>query len=77
MASANLPDGRKLVSLVDGGSGHSGRRSADIHFGLGVWEKTKPVPVEIKWRDSEGKGQQRTLQLAPGWRTVQLRRADA
>ena len=30
-----LPNGRKLVAQVDGGSGHSGRRSPDIHLGLG------------------------------------------
>jgi hypothetical protein len=77
LANVNLPEGRKLVSQVDGGTGHSGRRSPDIHFGLGGWEKTKLVSVEIKWRDSEGKIQQTTRQLLPGWHTIQLRRADA
>jgi hypothetical protein len=76
LASVNLPDGRKLIAQVDGGNGHSGRRSPDIHFGLGVWRKAKPVPVEIKWRDRDGKVQQKALPLSPGWRTIQLRGAD-
>jgi hypothetical protein len=76
VAAVNLADGRRLVSQVDGGSGHSGRRSPDIHFGLGAAEKAKPVQVEIKWRDTDGRVQQRTLQLVPGWHTVELRSAD-
>jgi hypothetical protein len=77
VATVNLADGRKLVSQIDGGSGHSGRRSAEIHFGLGAAEKSKPVQVEIKWRNSEGKIQQSTLSLIPGWHTIQLRSTDA
>jgi hypothetical protein len=72
VARVNLPDGRKLVSQVDGGNGHSGRRSPDIHFGLAAAEKSKPVAVEVKWRDRDGKVQQRTINLSPGWHTVQL-----
>ena len=72
VATVNLADGRRLVSQVDGGSGHSGRRSPDIHFGLGAAEKSKPVQVEIKWRDTEGKIHQRTLQLVPGWHTIHV-----
>ena len=34
-AQLTLPDGRKFVAQVDGGSGHAGRRSPDIHLGLG------------------------------------------
>jgi len=76
VAAARLADGRKLVAQVDGGTGHSGRRSPDIHFGLGAAEKSRPVPVEIKWRDREGKVRQRALSFAPGWHTVQLNGAD-
>jgi len=72
-ATVNLADGRRLVSYVDGGSGHSGRRSPDIHFGLGAVEKSKPVPVEVRWRDTEGKIHQRKHQLVPGWHTIQLK----
>jgi hypothetical protein len=77
VARVNLPDGRKLVAQVDGGTGHSGRRSPDIHFGLGAWEKSKPVPVELKWRNREGRVQQSALQLVPGWHTVQLQSTNA
>jgi hypothetical protein len=73
VARVALPDGRKLVAQVDGGSGHSGHRSPDLHFGLGNWDKSQRVPLEIHWRDREGKVRQRTLPLAPGWHTVQLR----
>ena len=64
---------RRLVSQIDGGSGHSGRRSPELHFGIGTVEKNKPVKVEIKWRDTEGKVQQSIQQLLPGWHTIRLR----
>lgn len=76
VARVNLPDGRKLVAQVDGGTGHSGRRSPDIHFGLGKWEKTNPVSIEIKWRNQGGKVQESTLQVMPGWHGIQLRGTD-
>jgi len=76
VAKVKLPDGRNLVAQVDGGTGHSGRRSPDIHFGLASWEKSKPVPVEIKWRNREGKVQLSSLQLVPGWHTVNLGNGD-
>jgi hypothetical protein len=76
VAMVNLPDGRKLVSHVDGGTGHSGRRSPDMHFGLGAAGKSKTVQVEIRWRNSEGMIHQSTLPLVPGWHTVELRSAD-
>lgn len=76
-ATVTLADGRRLVSQVDGGNGHSGRRSADLHFGLGTADPAKPVPVEIRWRDTEGKVRQSTQSLLPGWHTVQLDREKA
>ena len=77
VAGMNLADGRKFVAQVDGGTGHSGRRSLDIHFGLGAWEKSKPLDVELKWRDRSGKVQQMALQVTPGWHTLPLRSANA
>jgi len=71
-AMAHLPDGRKLIGQIDGGSGHSGRRSPDIHLGLGALPKGQRVSVDLKWRDSGGKVQATTLQLEPGWHTVRL-----
>jgi len=75
-ARAVLPDGRKLVAQVDGGNGHSGHRSPDLHFGLGAWEKSKPVEVEIQWRAREGGIGQNRLKLVPGWHKIQLRGGD-
>jgi hypothetical protein len=76
VARVNLPDGRNLVAQVDGGSGHSGRRSPDIHFGLGTWERSRLVPVEVKWRDRDGKTQQRVMSLLAGWHTIELRNSE-
>jgi len=72
VARVELPKGPTLIGRVDGGSGHSGRRSPDIHFGLANWSKTQPVSVEISWRDLGGKIQKTTLQTTPGWHSVQL-----
>ena len=67
-----MPDGRKLVGQVDGGSGHSGRRSPDIHLGLGKLDPKTPLDVALTWRDTRGQFQQKTLKLTPGWHTVLL-----
>jgi hypothetical protein len=71
-ATVKLPDGRKLVAQVDGGSGHSGRRSPDIHLGLGQLTDNSNVQVELRWRNTHGEQQRATLQLSPGWHTVLL-----
>ncbi len=67
-----LPDGRKLAAQVDGGNGHSGKRSPDLHFGLGRIPQNTSLKVELRWRDPEGRIHQDILQLAPGWHTVML-----
>ena len=64
VARVSLPDGRKLVAQVDGGTGHSGHRSPDIHFGLGTFDGSKRVDVEIQWRNREGNVQQRVTSIA-------------
>jgi hypothetical protein len=71
-ALVTLSDGRKFVAQVDGGSGHSGRRSPDIHIGLGKLDPAIMLDVQVKWRDTAGQFQQTTLKLAPGWHTVML-----
>jgi enediyne biosynthesis protein E4 len=73
-ATVYLPDGRRLVAQVDGGNGHSGKRSPDLHFGLGQLSSNKTLPVELRWRDTNGQTHQDTLQLSPGWYTVLLGR---
>lgn len=72
VVKVSLPDGRLLVTQVDGGNGHSGKRSADVHFGLGSVPREIPLPVEINWRNGNGQVQQQKIQLKPGWHTVIL-----
>jgi len=72
VAAVELSDGRKLVAQVDGGSGHSGRRSPDIHLGLGDVPAGAKLNVELKWRDHTGKAHVSTIMLAPGWHTIRL-----
>ena len=71
-ATVYLPDGRKLFGQVDGGNGHSGKRSSDLHFGLGSIPHNTSLKVELRWRDPEGRIHQDVLQLTPGWHTVML-----
>jgi hypothetical protein len=71
-ARVSLPDGRVLVAQVDGGNGHSGKRSNDLHFGLGGAGLGAPIHVELRWRDAKGQVREEALTLSPGWHTVVL-----
>ncbi|WP_214110392.1 CRTAC1 family protein [Acrocarpospora catenulata] len=66
-----MPDGSKQIGRVDGGSGHSGKRSSEVHFGLGD-KVTGPVQVNLCWRDRTGQIREQNLQLTPGWHNIQL-----
>ena len=70
MVSVTLPSGRVLTRQVDGGNGHSGKRSSDIHLGLG--EVAGPVHVRIDWRDRFGRVRHEVLRVNAGWYTVLL-----
>jgi hypothetical protein len=64
-----------LVQQVDGGNGHSGKRSPDLQFGLGQLPGNTLVTVELRWRDARGTLQRETMQLpAGGWYTILLGR---
>ncbi len=64
-----------LVQQVDGGNGHSGKRSPDLQFGLGQLAGSELVTVELRWRDARGGLQRETIQLSPGaWYTIVLGR---
>jgi hypothetical protein len=65
-----------MVAQVDGGSGHSGKRSQSVHFGLGAVAPNQPLPVKLRWRDRAGRTAERTLHLTPGWHTVLLGPAE-
>ena len=69
-----FPAGRApLVQQVDGGNGHSGKRSPDLQFGLGQLAGKELVTVELRWRDARGGLQRETIQLSPGgWYTILL-----
>jgi hypothetical protein len=74
-ATVYLPGGRKLVQQVDGGNGHSGKSSPDLHFGLGA-VGPQSLRVALDWRDRKGKIRHVETSLAPGWHTVLLGSAD-
>jgi hypothetical protein len=75
-ATVYLPDGRRLVGQVDGGNGHSGKRSPDLHFGLGRLDPGTLAPVALQWRDGTGRICRQTLNLTAGWHTVLLGQTD-
>jgi len=62
--------GGSQVSQVDGGGGHVGFRSFDVHFGVGSY--SGPVSVHIQWHDADGGLHQQTLSLTPGVHTLML-----
>jgi hypothetical protein len=70
--SVELPGGRKFFGQVDGGSGHSGKRSSDLHFGLGQISADTPLKVDLAWRDGQGKVEHKTVWLKPGWHSIEL-----
>jgi hypothetical protein len=72
VATVHLPHGQRLVSQVDGGNGHSGKRSPDLHFGLGRALTGDSVRVDVHWRDPSGQAQRETFWLTPGWHTIML-----
>jgi hypothetical protein len=69
--SVTIPSGRTYIARVDGGSGHGGKRSTDVHIGLGD-VPAGPLPVHLRWRDRTGLLHEQDLQLTPGWHTVML-----
>ncbi len=72
VAKVLLPSGQLQLAQVDGGNGHSGVRSSDLHFGLGDFQNQAELPVQLQWRDRSGQAHQTDLLLTPGWQTVQL-----
>jgi len=57
-------DGKKYIQRVDGGSGHGGKRSSQVHIGLG--NTSGPVQVHLQWRDRQGVVHHRDLELNQG-----------
>lgn len=70
-AHIQLPDGTKRVARIDGGGGHSGKRSTDIHIGLGTAARGS-LSTRIIWRDRNGAVHEQKLKLKPGWHRLEL-----
>jgi hypothetical protein len=66
VARVHLPSGRILVAEVDGGTGHSGRRSPDLHFGLGRLDTSARLRVDLRWRGVDGRVREETREFSPG-----------
>lgn len=62
--------GGTQVAQLDGGGGHGGFRSFQVHVGLGA--ATGPVSAEISWRDSAGGAHRQTMSLTTGSHTLML-----
>ncbi len=75
-ARVRCPGGRILTGQVDGGNGHSGKRSSEIHFGLGNISGRAALEVEVAWRDATGRHERR-FRLAPGRHTLLLGQSGA
>ena len=67
-----LPDGRRHTALVDGGSGHSGKRAHEVHFGLGKLNQTTKLKVVVEWKTTDGKLVKSSFDMLPGWHQVAL-----
>ncbi|MGH3756334.1 CRTAC1 family protein [Actinophytocola sp.] len=63
-------DGETYIQRVDGGSGHAGRRSSEVHIGLG--DAKGPVQVHLRWRDRHGDVHQQDLELSQGRHSLVL-----
>jgi hypothetical protein len=61
-------DGRVLIGQVDGGSGHTGKRSQELTFGLGP--EGGEADVTLSLRLPGGRVRTEQLKLAAGWHTV-------
>jgi hypothetical protein len=64
-------DGKVQVAQLDGGGGHSGKRSFDVFFGLGT-AAGRPVTADLSWRDTAGAIHRQQLDLSPGWHDLML-----
>lgn len=65
-----LADGKVIPGFVDGGSGHSGKNSNDLFFGLGP--SNKIAQVKIRWRDKTGNIKTQVFTLKSGWHSIIL-----
>jgi hypothetical protein len=65
-------DGRSWVGIVDASNGHSGKRSPDVHVGLGDLAPDSQLEVHVRYLDPGGQLREVEFTLAPGWNTIVL-----
>jgi hypothetical protein len=70
-ASVINAGGTEFRSYVDGGNGHGGQSSTDIHFGIGP-DPARTHTVTLTWRDAAGNVQTAEVEVDRGWHTVVL-----
>jgi hypothetical protein len=63
---------RCQVMQIDGGNGHSGKRSHDLHFGLGRQDVPDSIQTSIRWRDASGTVRAAVLRVTPRWHVIAL-----
>lgn len=68
-----LPPNQQLVGYVNGGNGHSGVDSPEVHFGLGKIRPNAKIEVAFSWIDKNGDKQKEILALTPGWHRINLK----
>ena len=68
-----LASDKQLVGYVNGGNGHSGVDSNEIHFGLGNIKANAIIKIQLKWIDSSGNKQEEILSLSQGWHRINLK----
>lgn len=72
VARIKFKNGKKLIRFVDGGNGHSGRNSQEMHFSFESEEIQDAYEVELEWRKSDGTISKSCIRLKSGWHTVFL-----
>ena len=68
---ATLPGGVPWIASVDGGNGHGGQRSPEVHIGVGASRATE-VAIQVAWRDSNGHIQRLVTTVPLSWSTLVL-----
>jgi hypothetical protein len=64
---------QRLPAFVDGGTGHSGKRSGDVHFGLGNIPAETRRELTVAWRDAQGERREARLDIPhSGWFQLRL-----
>jgi hypothetical protein len=63
-------DGSKQTAIIDGGSGHAGKRAPEVHFGVG--DARGAFKILVEWRAADATVKRKEFSLAPGWHNIDL-----